>query len=72
MTDTETFLMGVCICLVFWCWSLSRFLSVLQRAVLQLQAVAVNQVHINKKTAEVQDILEDVNASLKKIVEESK
>ncbi len=76
MTDTEIFLTVFCSMLLVLCcmlkWRLdiqSKWLITIQKAVVQLQGVAMQQVAINEKSAEVQDILEDVNASLKKIVE---
>lgn len=79
MTDTEIFLTVYCSGLLALCFLLNRRLDIqskwlitLQRAVVQLQGVAMQQVAINEKSAEVQSILEDVNVSLKKIVEGEK
>ena len=76
MTDTETILTIAVIFLVAWNihtnWRLDihrTSIDKLQKAVIQLQRIASNQLTINAKTEEVQSILEDVNASLKKIVE---
>lgn len=79
MTDTEIFLTVYCSGLLALCfllrWRLdiqSKWLITRQKAVVQLQGVAMQQVAINEKSAEVQSILEDVNVSLKKIVEGEK
>jgi hypothetical protein len=72
MTDFEILLTIVCVFLIGWCWFLQKVISVLQRAVVQLQGVAITQVAINAQNAEVRSILEDVNASLLKIVDDGK
>lgn len=72
MTDIEILLTVACIFLVLWCLFLAHMIKTLQRAVMQLQGVAIDQFAINSKTAEVQSILEEVNASLLKIVESEK
>ena len=68
MTETEILLTIVCVFLVAWCWFLSKLISTLQKAVVGLQGVAINQIAINAQNANVRSILEDVDASLKKIV----
>ncbi len=62
----------ICIFLLIWCLYLQHLIKTLQRAVIGLQAAAIQQCAINMKTANVQSILEDVNTSLKKIVETEK
>lgn len=68
MTETEILLTIVCVFLVAWCWFLSKLIATLQKAVVGLQGVAINQIAINAQNANVRSILEDVDASLKKIV----
>lgn len=78
MTETEILLTAVCVFLVAWCFHMNRRLDAqrdciarLQNIALSLQGFANHQLTINSKTEEVQSILEDVNASLKKIVGEA-
>ena len=75
MTETEILLTTVCVFLVVWCWRLHQmmvahhnWITSLAAACKHLQGFANHQLTINSKTEEVQSILEDVNASLKKIV----
>lgn len=72
MTEFEILLTIVCIFLIGWCWFLQKVISVLQRAVVGLQGVAINQIAINAQHAEVRSILEDVHVSLLKIVDDGK
>lgn len=79
MTTFEILLVGVCIFLIGWCWSMARLLSAhhlwldsVSSAIRQLQAVSQKQVSINAQNAEVRSILEEVNAALLKIVDDGK
>jgi len=70
MTETEILLTVVCVFLVAWCWFLSKLIATLQKAVVGLQGVAINQIAINAQNANVRGLLEEVNESLAKIVRE--
>lgn len=70
MTETEILLTAVCVFLVAWCWFLSKLIATLQKAVVGLQGVAINQIAINAQNANVRGLLEEVNESLAKIVRE--
>lgn len=75
MDDLELLLTAACVFLVAWCFHMNRRLDAqrdciarLQNIAMSLQGFANHQLTINSKTDEVQSILEDVNAALKKIV----
>lgn len=70
MDDLELLLTAVCVFLVAWCRFLSKLIATLQKAVVGLQGVAINQIAINAQNANVRGLLEEVNESLAKIVRE--
>jgi hypothetical protein len=72
MTTLEILLVLTCAALAGWCWFMQKHIVDLQGDVIGLQGVAINQIAINEQHAEVRSILNDVNASLIRIIGDEK